>query len=400
MAIPVSVNTGLDPAPTIAILSPADGANVERGDTVTVTVQANDDIGGVSRIYIETTGETVHTDNRQIAPPSTSVTQGFTFAVSDSAAIGGAITVNAWAEDTSDNTSPVQTIVLNVIDETAPSVTISAPAQQAPYNYGDTVNIIVEADDAVGISEIRYETTGALTESGSETIPGFQSAGTSFSFVVPYGISNPDVTVHAYAVDILGNEGTAIPVDIILTDADITPPETIVTAVADPENNAITVVTYEVTAGLEDLDHVALYFRRNSIGTFNRYTGALGDESGEYYPESGDHGTIAFDSTRMGGDGFYEFYTVGVDIAGNSEQAPDDGAGNVLSDESTAFASGTIWTEITSSIHITAADASYDNQNMRISGSGVVVIMDGIHSLHNVELLDGAVLTHSKTHHH
>ena len=80
VAIPVSVNTGLDPAPTIAILSPADGANVERGDTVTVTVQANDDIGGVSRIYLETTGETVHTDNRQIAPPSTSVTQGFTFA--------------------------------------------------------------------------------------------------------------------------------------------------------------------------------------------------------------------------------------------------------------------------------------------------------------------------------
>ena len=249
----------------------------------------------------------------------------------------------------------------------------------------------------MGISEIRYETTGALTEFGSENIPGFQPAGTSFSFVVPYGISNPDVTIHAYATDTQGNEGAAIPVDIILTDADITPPETIVTAVADPENNAITVVTYEVTAGLEDLDHVALYFRRNGIGTFNRYTGALGDESGEYYPESGDHGTIAFDSTRMGGDGFYEFYTVGVDIAGNSEQAPDDGAGNVLSDESTAFASGTIWTEITSSIHITATDTTFDNQNLRISGSGVVVTLDDVHSFRNVELLDGAVLTHSET---
>ena len=397
VAIPVSVNTGLDPAPTIAILSPADGANVERGDTVTVTVQANDDIGGVRRIYLETTGETVHTDNRQIAPPLLSVTQGFTFAVSDSAAIGGTITLEAWAEDTSDNTSPVQTIVLNVIDETAPSVTISAPTQQAPYNFGDTVNIIVEADDAVGISEIRYETTGALTESGSETIPGFQSAGTSFSFIVPYNISNPDVTIHAYAVDTLGNEGMAIPVDIILTDADITPPQTLVTAISDPGAGSGATVTYQVTDGMADLDYVALYFRKDGLGTFNRYTGALGDESGEYYPESGDHGTIAFDSTRMGGDGFYEFYTVGVDIVANNEQAPDDGAGNVLSDESTAFASGTIWTEITSSIHITAADASYDNQNIRISGSGIVVIMDGIHSLHNVELLDGAVLTHSET---
>ena len=318
--------------------------------------------------------------------------------VSDSAAIGGTITVEAWAEDTSDNTSPVQTIVLNVIDETAPSVTISAPAQQAPYNFGDTVNIIIEADDAVGISEIRYETTGALTEFGSESIPGFQSAGTSFSFVVPYGISNPDVTIHAYAVDILGNEGAAIPVDIILTDADITPPETQVTGVSDPGSGTTATVSYEILSGGEDLDYVALYFRKDGIGTFNRYTDADGgNANGHFFPETGAQGTLAFDSTRMGGDGTYEFYTIGVDRSDNQEPAPDDGSGNVLPDESQEFAAGTVWTVINTSVSVADGDTTYDNTNLRITGSGVVVTMDGSHSYHNMEILDGAILTHSDT---
>ncbi len=397
ITIGVSVDTGLDPAPTVSILSPVDWSDVERGDTVTVSIQAEDDIGGVNRIYLETSGETVHADNRQIAPPSLSVTQGFTFVVSNQAAIGGTILLKAWAEDTSGNLSEVQTITLNLTDETSPMVTISAPAQQTPYNYGDTVNIVVDASDAVNITQIRYETTGALNESGSQGIPNSPSAGASFSFTIPYGVSEPNVKIHAYAMDALGNEGTAVPVDIILTGADITPPETIVTSVDNPGTDETTTITYEVTSGLEDLDYVLVYFRKNGIGTFNRYTGPLGSTDGRYTPQSGNTGTIVFDSTRMGGDGNYEFYTVGVDLAGNHEPAPDDGAGNLLPDQAMSFAAGTIWTIIDTPAVIGEGDTTYDDQNIRIIGSGVIVTMNGSHSFHNVEILNGAVLTHEET---
>ena len=114
---------------------------------------------------------------------------------------------------------------------------------------------------------------------------------------------------------------------ITITDADITAPQTRVSQVANPGSSASTTVGLEVTAGLADLDYVLLYFRRNGIGTFNRYTQADGGNSeGKYFPQSGNTGTIVFDSTKMGGDGAYEFYSVGVDKAGNREPAPKDGS--------------------------------------------------------------------------
>ena len=96
----------------------------------------------------------------------------------------------------------------------------------------------------------------------------------------------------------------------------------LVRAVSTPSGTTAT-VTYRVTDGLSDLDHVELYFRKDGIGTFNRYTRAdAGNPQGRFTPQSGATGTILFDSIRMDGDGQYEFYTVGVDTAGNREPGP------------------------------------------------------------------------------
>ncbi len=397
VVVPVTVDTGLDPAPTVSILSPADGSNVERGNLVSVTVQAQDSIGGVVRVSLDVSGETVGSQIIQVSPASLDTTEAFSFNVSDLAAVGGTITIAAHAEDTSGHTSAVASITLNVVDETPPSVTISQPTQQAPFNFGDTVNIQVEASDAVGLSQIRFETTGALRESGTHTVaPISQTDTAAFSFSVPYGVSSPDVTILAYALDLYGNEGTAIPVDIILTDADVTPPETIATGVTDPESTATAIVTYEVLDGLDDLDHVELFFRRDGIGTFNRYTDADGGNAlGHFVPEAGNVGTIVFDSTKMGGDGAFEFYTAGVDLAGNREPPPDNGAGSVLPDQAAAFNAGTVWTVIDVATEIGDGESTYDDQNLRIDG--VTVSIDGSHSFQNVELVNGAVLTHPET---
>ncbi|MBI5741952.1 MAG: Ig-like domain-containing protein [Nitrospirae bacterium] len=325
VSVDVAVNTALDPAPTVGILSPAGGSDVERGEQVSVRVRAQDELGGVSKVFMEVSGEASYSDMKQISPASADTTQNFAFNVSGAAAVGGAITVNVRAEDTGGNTSGIESITLNVVDNTAPSIAITEPAHGTPFNYGDTVNINISASDAVGVTEIRYETTGALTLSGSQAIaPAAQAASASFSFDIPFGISEPGVTVRAYARDEAGNERAAIPVDFTITDADITPPETVVTSIDDPGLNASTTITYQVVSGLEDLDHVELYFRRNGIGTFNRYTNAdAGNAEGKFSPQNGDTGTIVFDSTKMGGDGDYEFYSVGVDKAGNRESAPD-----------------------------------------------------------------------------
>jgi large repetitive protein len=397
VSVPVAVDTGTDTAPTVTILSPSHGADVERGELVAVSVKAEDAIGGVVRLYFEVTGQTTYATTRQIAPPAAATTQQFSFQVSNTADVGGIITVRTRAEDTSGKSSQVAVISLDVVDHTAPTVTITAPAQQTPFNYGDTVTITVNATDAVGVTQIHYQTTGALSRSGShDVLPVAGSAGATFSFVFPYGVPDPDVQIQAFARDAAGNEGTAIPVHIILTDADIAPPETVVTAVADPGTGASALVAYQVTNGLEDLDHVELYFRRNTIGTFNRYTDATGGNAeGRYQPQIGNQGSISFDSTRMGGDGNYEFYTVGVDKAGNRETPPNDGGGNVVPDRTAQFHAGTVWTVISTSTVIGEGDTTYDNTNVRIVGAAVT--LSGNHSFRNVELLQGARLTHPQT---
>jgi len=280
-------------------------------------------------------------------------------------------------------------------DTTPPEVITTEPEAQTLFNFGDTVTVVIEATDEVGVREIRYETTGVLQYSESQVIdPPARSATASFTFDVPYGVEGTEVWIHGFATDTSDNEGQAAAVPIELTGDDITPPATEATSTSDPGSGATTTITYQVTEGLEDLDHVELYFRKDAIGTFNRFTDAPGGNADGHYNPTGDQGTIPFDSTRMGGDGEFEFYTVGVDVARNREAAPDDGTDAILADLNQTIAAGTAWRTIDSETLIAAGDTTYDNQNLRISGA--TVTLEGRHEFHNVELVAG-VLTHQQT---
>jgi len=396
VTLPLTVDTSLDVPPALQVLSPTDGTKVERGQSVFVTTRATSAAGGVTGVSLNASGETSYTETKQLGA-SLDSTQSFSFVVSSAAAIGGNITMQLQATDTSGKSSPAVSITLKVADLTAPAVTITAPANQKPYNYGDTVNLAVSASDAVGVTQIRYETSGSLVLSGSAPIsPVSRAAGASFSLKIPYGLQSPDVRLLAYASDAAGNEGQAIPVDIYVSSADITPPDTTVSAVDTPGNSVSTSVSYQVNSGMDDLDHVELYFRRNGIGTFNRYTNAgAGNPQGSFFPQTGNTGTVLFDSTQMGGDGSYEFYSVGVDKTGNREPAPVDASGKVVADKTALFNAGTLWTTISTATVIAAGDSSYDNKNIKVLNTTLTV--NGTHSFHNVDLLQGAVLTHAAT---
>ena len=397
VVVPVSVNTGADPAPTARIVSPADGTEIERGETVAVSVRAEDAIGGVTKVYLEVTGATTYSTIRQVSPPALSTLESFAFTVDGAAPLGGAVVVRAYAEDTSGHRSAVDTVTLVVVDKTSPTVSVIAPVPMAEFRYGDTVTVTISAEDAVAVTRIRFEATGAIVLSRArDIVPPAPTAQTSFAFLVPYGMAYPDVRIQAYASDSEGNEGAATPVDILITDADVTPPETVATGVTDASDAAARVVSYEILSGQADLDHVELFFRRDGFGTFNRYTRAdAGYPTGHFTPQSGNIGWIRFDSTRMGGDGRYEFYTVGVDSAGNREPAPDDGTKVVTADQEVTIAAGTVWTTIDEAAQIGVGDATYDDQNVRIDG--VTVSLAGHHQFHNIELVNGAVLAHPET---
>lgn len=395
--VPVAVNTEEDKAPTVEILSPVSGHTVERGQAVTVSVRARDEVGGVKEIGFTVSGEAVSGELRAVSPPSLDRTESFVFTVANDAEVGGTIAVEVRARDTGDLESIPASVTLEVVDATPPLVEILEPAPGTLYNYGDTVTVRIRATDAVGVAAIRYETEGGVIASGAQTFsPPVSPAEAILTFNIPFGAADPEVTVRGYAEDPSGNDAPAPPVRITITDADIEPPQTEVTAVSSPGSGPNAVVTYKVLSGKEDLDHVELYFRRNGIGTFNRFTDAEGGNPfGIFPPPVGDTGTIAFKSERMGGDGVYEFYTVGVDQAGNREPAPVDGDGRPVGDPDAqaTFNTGAAVTVISTDTEIVGD--TYDDRNLRIDGARV--ILAGNHSFRNLELVNGAVLTHRPT---
>ncbi|HMP96754.1 MAG TPA: Ig-like domain-containing protein [Kiritimatiellia bacterium] len=385
--VSVGVTFGLNPPPVVSFVNPPPGTLVERGQTLSVSVQAVDPTGGVTRVILTSTGELV-SSNEQVFAVTPNTTRSFNPTVPPGAALGGAITFRAWAVDVGGMVSATQSLNVTVADLTAPAVSILSPTNGQSFNEGSTVTVVVASSDAVGVGEVRYTAAGALSSSGVQTNPFPVSATNTFSFIIPPGALIPDVYLTAFARDAAGNERTSTPVQIVLTGADITPPATIITAASAPGSSVSNLLSYTVTEGLDDLAYVQIYFRRNGIGTYNLYTETSGTNIlGRFFPQSGTNGTVVFDSTRMGGDGFYEFYSVGVDLAGNREIAPTN------ADQVATFNAGTVWVHVNASTNISASDFSLDNVNLRISNA--VVTIEGAHTFHNVELLGTSRISHA-----
>ncbi|MCB1102640.1 MAG: Ig-like domain-containing protein, partial [Kiritimatiellae bacterium] len=388
--IPVTVNFSLNPPPTTAILSPANGTQIERGQFVTVNAQATDPTGGVMRTEFRMTGAFSSTSSVSYSVRAID-TRSFSFAVPTNATIGDTITASAWSVDVGNLVSATSTITMTVADLTAPTVAITGPTNGAAYNGLQTVTVAVAVSDAVGVSQVRYETEDAFSLSGvSNLVPPVGSTTVSFSFVLPPNAPSSSLVVRAFASDLIGNTRTSAPLSLLMTDADITPPETIITSAVAGSSNSIVTLSYRVTEGLDDLSEVGVYYRRNGIGTFNRWTEVDGTNVlGRYLPAAGSNGVVVFDATKMGGDGVYEFYTVGVDARGNRELPP------VLPDQTFSVAPFFTWTTVTSGTFISAIDGNYEDQNLRLSNAYVVI--EGAHTFGNIELLGTSRITHAAT---
>jgi hypothetical protein len=275
-------------------------------------------------------------------------------------------------------------------------ITVTSGGKQTTVSV--TVNIVTIASitaDPASIAFTAIAQTQALTITGhfSNGTSGklasgvsFASSDTSIARVNSSGVVSPVTNGTAQiAVSYHGAQPVSVNVTVNLA---VLPPSTKVTAVASPGSSVSTTVTYQVLSSLSVLDHVEIYFRRNGIGTFNRYTDSA-NAQGAYQPQSKAIGTMTFDSTRLGGDGSYEFYSIGVDTAGNRQPA------HSTADQTATFNAGTVWTTITTPTTIAATDTSHEGQNIRVQGTTLTI--DGAHSFQNVDLLNGATLTHDAT---
>jgi hypothetical protein len=170
-------------------------------------------------MYLDVTGQTTYSTSINVDPPASPTEQELTFQVSNTAAIGGAITVAVRAEDTTATMSAQEMITLAVVDKSAPEVTIADPRDATRFRAGDRVALQVMATDAVGVREIRFATSGAVTQNGLRQItPASANASATFIFTIPSDTAAGDVQVNAFAKDTSNNESAAATITISIAE--------------------------------------------------------------------------------------------------------------------------------------------------------------------------------------
>ena len=136
--------------PIVTILVPQDGDRVIAGDTVRVTVGATDDVGLLQVRYL-VNGELVATDCCEPFELTVQVEPGAT-----------EVRLAAAAVDSSGQVSTSPEVVLAVDPDQPPAVAILEPPAGARFFAGQTVRVLVDATDDLGVAQVRCLLDGAL----------------------------------------------------------------------------------------------------------------------------------------------------------------------------------------------------------------------------------------------
>ncbi len=226
-----------DAPPLVTIVSPAEGSVGNTGSRVTVAVHSSDDFG-VAQVVFQTTGAVSTAGAQVVSPPVASHDAVFEFDVPGDAIPSGTITLRATAIDTRGQSSSLASVSLVVGDATPPAVAVASPAGGTRVSPGETVNVVVSAQDAGAVAAISFQASGAAAAGESRTVaPPLTNAATSFQFAVPVGAApNQMISITAQATDAAGNSQQSDPVALVVRDAS---PPAVTVATVDGATQAV-----------------------------------------------------------------------------------------------------------------------------------------------------------------
>src|SRR5262249_28031560 len=119
---------------------------------------------------------------------------------------GATVTVQAAAFDTAGNQSNVASLTFSVRDGIRPNLTVLTPVNNAQVLPGQTVTVMFDASDDVGLASVALVCSPALSGCESRPLSGDRLTHQTFSLVVPATMSAPaTIDLLAVAVDTSGN---------------------------------------------------------------------------------------------------------------------------------------------------------------------------------------------------
>ncbi len=182
--------------PTVSIDSPANGAEVVEGTTITVVASASDDVE-VALVQFFAGVQLVSTDTSRPFTATLNVPLGM-----------GSFDVGARALDVGNNLSSKATVTLVVRpDLTPPTVRITSPADGSTVLEGQSISIAADATDDVAVDRVELSTSTGFFE--SDSLLPYEA-----TFSVPASQGVTEVIIRATAFDKHGNSTAAPPVRV------------------------------------------------------------------------------------------------------------------------------------------------------------------------------------------
>jgi gliding motility-associated-like protein len=142
-----TVTSPTNALPSVTITAPANNASFTAGTAISITVNALDSDGTISKVEFFNGSSKLGEDT----------TSPYTFTITNAQA--GPYSISAWATDNGGASATSQTITFTVSAtvNALPSVAITAPANNASFTAGDAINIIATATDPDGsISNVEF----------------------------------------------------------------------------------------------------------------------------------------------------------------------------------------------------------------------------------------------------
>ena len=204
--VPITLEVHPNTPPTVTITNPTTATVVLTGQSFSVDAFATDDIG-VRDIELTVLG------NTQVYHFPTGMRAGtarFTVPVSAAARPDAGLLLELVAIDTNGGRSaPAQRSVI-LRDGVAPSVTIPSLLDGVVVEPGAVVTPIrVVATDVVGVTYIRLEASGVVSQSEDRIVTEQTQVTESFSLTLPANAAGGTITLAAQAADAAGNVAEA-----------------------------------------------------------------------------------------------------------------------------------------------------------------------------------------------
>jgi hypothetical protein len=215
-------------APTVTMTAPANGA-ASKG-TITVSADAADEVGVVGVQFL--------LDGAPLGAEDTTAPYSVSWATTG--ATNGAHTLSARARDAATNQATATSVAVTV-DNTAPTVSITAPANSA--TIGGLVTVTADAADTGGVGGVQFLLDGAPLGAEDTTAPYTVDWATAAA-------ANGGHVLSARARDIAGNTTTSSDVSVTVDNAAPT------VAVTAPANDAT--VSGAVTLSADATDAVGV----------------------------------------------------------------------------------------------------------------------------------------------